>query len=89
MWIHLVIRVSEALALRWANVDWLPARLSVTRGVVNQIVDEVKTVGSARAFNLTPELQEWLEEARRRSEFAQPENWIFASSIQFGRLPYS
>ncbi len=40
--------ISEALALRWTDVDWLGSRLSVERGIVEQIVDDVKTEGSAR-----------------------------------------
>jgi integrase len=37
------LRISEALALQWADVDWLGSRLSVRRGIVNQIVGEVKS----------------------------------------------
>src|ERR1039457_5756119 len=54
------LRISEALALRWSDVDWLGSRLSVRRGIVNQRVDDVKTEGSARTFSLTPELLERL-----------------------------
>jgi integrase len=41
-------RISEAFALRWADVDWLGARLGIRRGILEQIVDDVKTEGSAR-----------------------------------------
>jgi integrase len=47
------LRISEALALRWADVDWLGASLSIRRGIVEQVVADVKTEGSARAFNLS------------------------------------
>src|SRR5437868_200904 len=46
------LRISEALALRWADVDWLGSRLSIKRGIVEQVVDDVKTEGSARTFAL-------------------------------------
>jgi integrase len=36
------LRISEVLALRWSDVDWLESRLSVRRGIVNQHVDDVK-----------------------------------------------
>ena len=37
------LRISEALALRWSDVDWLRGKLSVQRGIVRQHVDDVKT----------------------------------------------
>src|ERR1039458_7762874 len=83
------LRISEALALRWSDIDWLGSRLSVRRGIVNQRVDDVKTEESARTFNLTPELLERLKSTKQRAVFSEPENWIFASPIRLGRLPYS
>jgi integrase len=83
------LRISEALALRWADVDWLSSRLSVRRGIVEQIVADVKTEGSARTFNLTPELLERLKSSKQRSDFSGAEDWIFASPLKLGRLPYS
>jgi integrase len=83
------LRISEALALRWADVDWLGARLSVQRGIVNQIVDDVKTNGSARTFNLSSELLERLKDWKRHANSSESEDWIFASPIRLGRLPYS
>jgi integrase len=83
------LRISEVLALRWSDVDWLESRLSVRRGIVNQHVDDVKTEGSARTFSLTPELLERLKSTKQRSVFSKSEDWIFASPIRHGRLPYS
>ncbi len=42
------LRISECLALRWADVDWLSARLRVERGIVCQQVNDVKTSESRR-----------------------------------------
>jgi integrase len=83
------LRISEALALRWADVDWFGSRLSVRRGIVEQVVADVKTEGSARTFNLTAELLERLKSCKQRSNFSGSEDWIFASPIKLGRLPYS
>ena len=83
------LRISEALALRWADVDWLGSRLSVRRGILEQVVADVKTEGSARTFNLTAELLERLKSCKQRSDFSGSEDWIFASPIKLGRLPYS
>ena len=37
------LRISECLALKWTDVDWLRAELRVERGIVRQRVDDVKT----------------------------------------------
>jgi integrase len=42
------LRISECLALKWADVDWLNGTLRVERGIVQQIVDDVKTDDSRR-----------------------------------------
>ena len=83
------LRFSEALALRWGDVDWLGSRLSIRRGIVNQIVGDVKTQGSARTFNLASELLERLKAWKQASSFSGAEDWIFASPFKLGRLPYS
>jgi integrase len=83
------LRISEALALRWSDVDWLGSGLSIRRGIVEQIVDNVKTEGSAKTFTLASELLDRLKSCKQRSEFSGPEDWIFASPMKLGRLPYS
>ena len=83
------LRVSEALALRWAEVDWLRSTLSIERGIVEQHVDNVKTEGSGKTFTLTHELVERLELWKQSTQFPAQEDWIFASPLKLGRLPYS
>ena len=83
------LRISEALALRWADVDWLGSTLCVQRGIVEQVVADVKTEGSARTFSLTSEMLERLKSCKQRSDFSGAQDWIFASPIKLGRLPYS
>jgi integrase len=83
------LRISEALALRWSDVDWLASRLSIKRGIVEQIVDDVKTEGSAKTFNLASGLLDRLKACKQLSEFSAAEDWVFASPVKLGRLPYS
>jgi integrase len=83
------LRISEAQALQWGDVDWVDSRLSVRRGIVNQIVGDVKTQGSAKTFNLASELLERLKSLKQTSEFSGSEDWVFASPFKIGRLPYS
>ena len=83
------LRISETLALKWTDVDWLGSQLSVRRGIVNQRTNDVKTQGSARTFNLSTELLQRLKTWKQVSEFSEGEDWIFASPFQIGRLPWS
>jgi integrase len=83
------LRISESLALRWADVDWLGSTLRVQRGIVEQVVADVKTEGSARTFTLASALLDRLKSCKQRSDFVGAEDWIFASPIKLGRLPYS
>ncbi len=83
------LRISEALALRWSDVDWLGARISVRRGIVEQVIADVKTEGSARTFDLTGEMLDRLKGWKQESQFPGANDWIFASPVKLGRLPYS
>jgi integrase len=83
------LRISEALALKWGDVDWLGEQIHIRRGIVEQVVGDVKTEGSARSFPLTGELLERLKAWKQRSDFSDSGDWIFASPIKIGRLPYS
>ena len=83
------LRISEALGLRWSDVDWLNSRLSVKRGIVEQVVDECKTAGSAKTVTLADDLLNRLKSWKQLTEFSGAEDWIFASPFNIGRLPYS
>jgi integrase len=83
------LRISEGLALKWRDVDWLKARLTVERGIVRQVVDEVKTENSDTAMNIAPELLDVLKAWKQATQFAGADDWVFASPVQLGRLPFS
>lgn len=83
------LRISECLALRWSDVDWLGSQLNVRRGIVNQRVADVKTEGSAKTLNLALEMLERLRARKLDTDFGDPEHWVFASPICLGRLPHS
>jgi len=83
------LRISEALALRFSDVDWLGSKLSVRRGIVQQHVDDCKTEGSAKTFVLATELLDRLKSWKQVSQFSGADDWVFASPVNIGRLPYS
>jgi integrase len=83
------LRISEVLALRWDDVDWLQSRVSIRRGIVQQHVDDCKTEGSAKTLTLAEDLIARLKTWKQVSAFHDAGDWIFASPYSIGRLPYS
>jgi integrase len=52
------LRISEALGLKWSDIDWLNSTLRIQRGIVRQRVDETKTEYSERAMPIDAEMLE-------------------------------
>jgi integrase len=83
------LRISECLGLRWSDVDWLNGKLNVERAIVEQHVDECKTAGSCRSLHVTAEMLDTLKAWKQTSQFSGQEDWVFASPLHIGRLPWS
>jgi integrase len=83
------LRVSELLALRWKDVDWMGSKLNVEHGIVNQHLDAVKTEGSRKIMSLDPDLLAVLSVWKQTTEFRDAKDWLFPSPVKLGRLPYS
>jgi integrase len=82
------LRISKALAAKWQDIDWLNGGLRVERGIVCQIVDDVKIPKSQRS-PIANEMLDLLEHRKRTSQSCGLEDWVFASPVQLGRLPWS
>jgi integrase len=83
------LRVSELLALQWADVDFLGARITVARAIVEQHLGAVKTYQSARQLPLHAHVSQLFLSWRKQTEFTEPKHFIFASPWQAGELPYN
>jgi integrase len=83
------LRISECLALRWSDVDWLNGSLQVERAIVCQNVDDVKTTESRKQMTIDGSLLERLKVWKQTTQFSGANDWIFASPVQLGRLPWS
>jgi integrase len=83
------LRISEALALRWGDVNWLNGSLEIRRGIVMQRVGDVKTQESNRTMNLDVQLLAILKNWKQTTQFPAESDWMFASPVQLGRLPIS
>ncbi len=67
------LRISEALALRWADIDWLNGKLTVERGIVCQQVDTVKTPASRKQLVISGELLGAFADLEARGPILCPE----------------
>ena len=83
------LRISECLALKWSDVDWINGRVTVERGIVCQNVDDVKTAQSRKKLAINPELLDAIKSWKQATQFSSSEDWMFASPVQIGRLPWS
>jgi integrase len=81
------LRISEVLGLQWRDVDWLGRTLRIERGVVKQIVDDVKTSHSAKTMACADEVLDVLKQWRQATEFAESTDWMFSSAYKLGRQP--
>jgi integrase len=79
---------SEFIGLKWADVLWADAALSVQRGVVNCHVGKPKTLARRKAIPLAPEVLTILREYRERTAYPADSDWIFASPYKNGAEPY-
>ena len=83
------LRISECLALKWSDVNWLSSKLRVERGIVAQQVDDVKSEESRKQLTIDRELLAALKTWKQATQFSAPDDWVFASPYQLGRLPWS
>lgn len=83
------LRISECLALRWSDVDWLNSTLRIQRSIVRQRVGDTKTEYSDRAMPIDAEMLEVLKRWNQRTQFRSADDWVFAAPAKIGRLPWS
>jgi integrase len=83
------LRISECLALKWSDVDWLNAKLYIRRSIVRQHVGDTKTEYSNRPLAIDAEMLEVLKLWKQTTQFSTDDDWVFASPVLLGRLPWS
>ena len=68
------LRISECLALKWSDVDWLQGKLRVERGIVKQRVDDTKTIYSQRQMTIDAEMLNALKTWKQGTQFSATED---------------
>jgi integrase len=71
------LRIGEALALKWDDVDGLNGPLRVERGILQQVVDDVKTDDSRKTFTIADDLLKVLKSWKQATQFSASEKWNF------------
>jgi len=82
------LRVSELLALKWADVVFTAGEIRLCRGIVRQHIGQMKTEGSRKPVPLDAGLADVLITWRGRCPYNQDADYIFGSPDMDGTQPY-
>ena len=82
------LRASEFLALKWKDANLATGEILLRRGVVQQVVGEMKTETSQKPLPMAGALAKTLQDWKTQSSYNNPEDWIFASPVMRGSQPY-
>jgi integrase len=84
------LRSSEALGLKWSDLDYERQMIQLRRvWVGNDLVPHMKTDGSGAPVPLGDLLAEALQSWHRNTLYAKLDDWIFPSTKMKGRTPLS
>jgi integrase len=81
------LRVSELLALKWADVDFAAGEMNLTRAIVCQHVGPLKTAASQKPVPMDAGLSALLLDWRGRCPYNQEQDYVFASLAKYGAQP--
>lgn len=73
------LRYSEIAGLKWLDIDWEHNQIHVRRRWIRGNVREPKSRKSKAPVAMAPLLAKYLQAWRLQTEYAKPEDWIFAS----------
>ncbi len=84
------LRISEALGLKWSDLDYERQMIHPLRvWVGNDLVPRLKTDGSEAPVPLGDLLADALQSWHRNTLYAKPDDWVFPSTKMKGKTPLS
>ena len=84
------IRISEAMGLKWEDIDYQNKQINLRRvWVSDTIVEKMKTEDSEAPVPLTDLLAKYLRDWQRETVYGRPSDWVFASTQKKGKAPRS
>jgi len=81
------LRESELFGLRWRNLDWQRAQVSIEQAVVEGYEDDTKSAASKARLPLDPVVVSVLQDWKAIAPYNGPDDYVFASTILHGRKP--
>jgi integrase len=82
------LRISEALGLKWSDIDFGERVINLGRAVVHQHVGEMKTEASQKPVPMDGALAAALRHWSAQTPYRQQNDWVFASPKMHGKQPY-
>lgn len=82
------MRRGELFGLRWADLNFERQEIRIVRSLVDQIEGKPKTETSRKPLPMSAELVAALTAWRKQTRYAKATDWVFASPVSFGKLPY-
>ncbi|SRR6266403_774186 len=83
------MRRSELLALQWQDIDFENLLICIKRSIFAGIIGKCKTQNSNKPLPLADYVARELKTWREKSQYSAPEDFVFASPAQEGKLPLS
>jgi len=83
------LRRSELFGLQWKDFDFEKLTIEIRRSIYEQTIGKCKTQNSRKPLPLAADVAKELIRWREKSKNNAPEDWVFASTHENGRLPFS
>jgi integrase len=84
------VRISEAMGLKWEDIDYQNKQINLRRvWVSDTIVEKMKTEDSEAPVPLTDLLAKCLRDWQQETVYGRPSDWVFASAQKKGKTPRS
>jgi len=82
------MRRGELFGLKWEDLDFVRRTIRIVRSLVDQVEGKPKTEASRKPLPMSDALATALASWRGETEYAKASDWVFASPVSFGKLPY-
>ncbi len=82
------MRRGELFGLKWEDLDFGGRTIRIVRSLVDQIEGLPKTETSRKPLPMSDGLAAALMGWRGQTDYPEPSDWVFASPLSFGKLPY-
>lgn len=83
------LRRSEICGLKWEDLDFERPWINLKRGVVHNLITNLKTHASRKGVPRMDDLSDLLQHWRMQTPYPADTDWVFASPHRKGEMPYN